>query len=80
MSNLEAFKSTYLAELLKEIAAKPDEYAYSPDLAPGVVSKFAAAFSAHRAVNMSNPLRRTARKLGIKPTLDGFHNFVKEQN
>lgn len=78
MTNLETFKQIYLAELEKDFKAHRSLYAYGLNRAPAFVDHIAEAFLDYRQVNLSNAMRRTASKLKIRPTLDGFYRYLKE--
>lgn len=76
MSNREKFEAIYREELLKAVAAHPDQYAYSIDHCPTVANRMMAALD--RSYNKdSHAFRATCERLGIKHTYAAINAFVK---
>jgi hypothetical protein len=75
MTAIEAFRVAYTEELTKEVTNKPDEYAWPVSDVPVVVERMIQAIY-HNSANLSNPLKRTAKRLGLKPSMKYLHAFV----
>lgn len=62
------FLQKYELDLLNEVTRKPDVYHYSREQVPAIAHKVTASLSRGEA-SLSPAIKRTAKALGIKPTM-----------
>jgi hypothetical protein len=84
----DAFYDRYAAELWKDIVKDPAAYGlgglqWTPDRIRAEAYRIARQMTQHMAdgitVNVSNAMRRAAKKVGVRPTVAAIHAFCAGQ-
>jgi len=70
------FYNTYVAELEREVARKPDAYAWPASMAPLVARRMVYALAVSGGNKDSNAIRRTCKGLGIPYTYRGIREYL----
>lgn len=75
-ANAQKFLVEYTEQLARECLTKPLEYAWPAEQAPEIAAKMVASMTRGGANVGTNPIKRTCRKLGIKPTATAIKAFL----
>lgn len=89
-ANAQAFLDVYRIELAKDMEKEPVEYGIKADTLQELLEKIVgcanstsfkmvSAMASGELVNVSNAMRRTARRLGIPQTVKAIHAYCKEE-
>lgn len=77
MTNIEKFTAKYTEELRKDVVNNPEQYSYGLDFVPTVVERMVPSLK-NGTASLSNAIRRTAKAMGIKPTMTQIREFLSE--
>ena len=77
MTNVDRFCEAYQEELTRAVVERPEEYAYPVAEVPAVVERMRAAFIRGSFNHDGLAIRRTAKRLGLKPTRGALLAFFQ---
>ena len=75
LTNQEQFRAVYIKQLAKDHAKDPDKFWYPSERIPEIVGKMVVALARGTGSN-SNAIKRTAKQLGIMPTLTAIRDYL----